>query len=343
MNFPKATVVLDMQYGSTGKGLVSSYLATKDYFDVVINANMPNAGHTAYDQEGNKFVHKVLPSAIFHNPRVLMLGPGSVFSPDRLHEEYERALDHGHLHNTKVLVHAQAVPLTPEMVEAERTGVVTGIASTAQGSGAAMMARISRNKNNPVTALHKYLRAPGGIHVVSHKTYMDLISTAANVLCEGAQGYSLGISQDFYPHVTSRDCTLARLLAEMAMPYRYVERVVGVLRTFPIRVGSTEAGSSGDCYEDQEELTWDQVGVEPEITTVTGRVRRVFSFSHKQIRDAIRECEPTELFVNFMNYLPDAKRSGFVSSVNDLCAVVGGCRVRYLGYGPKATDVVELP
>ena len=61
-------------------------------------------------------------------------------------------------------------------------------------------------------------------------------------------------------------------------------------------------GTSGACYDDQKEIEWTDIGQEPELTTVTKKVRRLFTFSHQQMKDAMWECAPNKLFLNFVNY-----------------------------------------
>lgn len=41
--YPNVTMIVDLQYGSTGKGAIAGYLSTKNDYDTVISANMPNA------------------------------------------------------------------------------------------------------------------------------------------------------------------------------------------------------------------------------------------------------------------------------------------------------------
>ena len=61
-----AHVLVDGQFGSTGKGLLASYLAEKAWdegidFDIVVTSAGPNSGHTFY-HKGEKIVLKMLPS-----------------------------------------------------------------------------------------------------------------------------------------------------------------------------------------------------------------------------------------------------------------------------------------
>ena len=334
----KIDLLVDLQYGSTGKGLAASYLCSKIAYDMVISANMPNAGHVAYDQGGRKFMQKCLPSGVFGNPVFVAIGPGAVFDPDRLHQEVACLLSAGHIANTRILVHENAVPLTADMkAEEEQSGAKT-IASTLQGSMVASVRKMVRDNTKKVIARDAYTPQVGlRIELVDSREWLGIVSSARRILAEGAQGYSLGLNQHFYPYVTSRDCTTARFLADMALPVGMLNKVIGVARTYPIRVGNTADGHSGGCYTDQQELTWGDVGQAPEMTTVTGRVRRVFSFSREQLADAIAANSVDEVFLNFMNYtVPnDSSFADYVSDIVEKC----GSKLAYLGYGPRAGDV----
>ena len=71
-------------------------------------------------------------------------------------------------------------------------------------------------------------------------------------------------------------------------------------RSYPIRVGNTDKGTSGGWYPDQQETTWEALGVEPELTTVTKRVRRVATWSWQQFTDAVRANEPDAIWLGFI-------------------------------------------
>lgn len=337
-------MITDLQYGSTGKGAIAGKLSMTGEFDTVISANMPNAGHTAYDLSGNKFIHKVLPSGIFSSSiKKVMIGPGGVFNPEILENEVNNAINLGHLGNAEVLVHAMSVPLTPEMKTEEENSAVTGIASTAQGSMVAQVEKMRRNTALDVVSRDAYWPDPTlPIRVISNSEWIRTVtSESKNILAEAAQGYSLGINQDFYPYCTSRDCTPARFLSDMALPHKNLAKVIGTMRTFPIRVGNTPKGNSGDCYADQTEVTWDELGFVPEITTVTGRVRRVFTFSEEQLSEAALMTGCDEIFLNFLNYLPKHEQAPFISKVERIVKQ-HGCRVAYIGVGPTPSDITKV-
>ena len=162
----------------------------------------------------------------------------------------------------------------------------------------------------------------------------------AVIFVETAQGFSLGINSGFYPYTTSRECTVGQALADARIPPRFLRRVAMTVRTFPIRVGNT-AGSSGPCYHDQEETSWEELGQTPELTTVTKRVRRVFTFSWEQYRQACRVNQPDLVFANFLNYLkePDAQQE-FLYKLETVAQAETGIRPIILGgHGPMMEDV----
>ena len=324
------TMIVDLQYGSTGKGLLAGYLSNINGYEVCVTANMPNAGHTYIDQGGNKFVFKALPSgAASHHCRWALIGPGAIFDPARLETEYQHLTQH---YGAVVGVHEAAWCLRRYHYENESAAGLEGtVGSTAAGAMAAQVEKMQRGVDN--RAGQVYRPTHKGIRVLSHQEYMSIIYSPVHILAEGSQGYSLGLNAGFWPFCTSRDCTPAAFMAAMALPHTMVEKVIGTMRTFPIRVG----GNSGPWYPDQKEITWTDLGVEPELTTVTGRERRVATFSRQQIRDAAIACDPTELFLNFVNY-----GQSLASTIIEWTDEELGVSVRYLGHGPHHDGVEEI-
>ena len=152
---------------------------------------------------------------------------------------------------------------------------------------------------------------------------------------EVAQGFSLGINSEFYPHVTSRECTVMQGLADARIPASGLARTYMAIRTFPIRVGNTAEGYSGDWYPDQKEITWADLGIEPELTTVTKRIRRIATFSRDQFDDAMAANDPDYVFINFLNYVyPEGAQDEFVDEIRERCGaqIIGG-------YGPTSRDI----
>jgi len=332
----KADIIVDLQFGSTGKGAIAGYLAVHGDYDTVITANRPNAGHTFIDYAGNKMVTKILPNGIVGpNVKHALIGPGAIFSADQLLKELKMFTDFGY-GDINIFIHEAAVLLMPDHKHKEAE--YSRIGSTQQGAGIAQIAKMERDEDNDPLCKGVDFGDPR-VMVVSPQAYYQLINRSKSILMEGAQGYSLGIDAGFWPYCTSRNCTVNQFMSDMAIPHTYLRKVIGVARTHPIRV----AGTSGPCYPDQIETTWEKLGVEAEYTTVTQRMRRVFTFSHDQIIEAIQANQPDEIFLNFCNYIGDEKTGELMSRLNyEMRAQGTDGHVKYLGWGAGVGDIENV-
>lgn len=357
----KATIVVDAQFGSTGKGLIAGYLAERDQPDVVMTAWSANAGHTYIDANGRKFVHCMLANGIV-SPALthVLIGPGSQMDWGLFLREVDSCVDL--LSGKTILVHENAAIIT-DAHRAEEQGPMTKIGSTKKGCGAAMIAKIRRNPDdqNTAGAMREQLLGNGvflgllanwdiNLEIVGNDKYMEVVYAARRIQVEGAQGFSLGINNGFYPYVTSRECTPAQVCVDVNLPLAFVDKVVATMRTYPIRVANryNEAGEqigwSGPCYPDQKELDWKaDLGMEAELTTVTKLPRRIFTFSYEQTKAALSVIRPDEVFLNFCNYMePDevAEVVGTIERAAHELKIPGPMPLaRYYGYGPAVTDI----
>lgn len=355
----KATIVVDAQFGSTGKGLIAGYLATRDQPDVVMTAWSANAGHTFIDANGRKFVHCMVANGIV-SPKLttVLIGPGSQMNVELLRDEILSCADL--LQGKTILLHSSAALILAKHVE-EEAGPMTKIGSTKKGCGAAMIAKIRRNPddNNTVGANAEYMEehiyAPvreAGVFIrtATNAEYMAVVYDAERIQVEGAQGFSLGINNGFYPYVTSRECTPAQVAVDVNLPLAFIDKVVACMRTLPIRVANRyndkgeQIGWSGPCYPDQKELDWEKdLGMEPELTTVTKLPRRIFTLSYEQTKAALSVIRPDEVFLNFCNYMePDevAEVVGTIERAAHELNIPGPMPLaRYYGYGPAVTDI----
>jgi adenylosuccinate synthase len=202
------------------------------------------------------------------------------------------------------------------------------IGSTKQGSAAAVIDKMMRSGKVPTAK--NFLRGTAyQQYVASHMEWRIRLESSTGILAEGSQGFSLGINTQFYPYTTSRDCSPAAFLSNMGLPIPMLSMVIGTCRTLPIRVG----GTSGDCYADQEELSWDELDLPPETTTVTNRVRRIFTYSKMQIEEACWHCAPDLVFLNFANYVEKHYVENIVAHID------GMSTVRWVGFGPAYQDI----
>lgn len=343
------TLVCDLQFGSTGKGLIAGYLAEKEIKpDVVVTAWSANAGHTYIDSNGRKFVHCMLANGIVSpNLKHILIGPGSQIDPDKLWEEMESIRDYLGDRIVQVSIHPHAC-IIQQRHRDEEAGPMTKIGSTKKGCGAAMNEKIRRNPDGRIVAANALVGHPLASFVCTPNEYDYAVDSAKEILVEGAQGYSLGINSGFYPYVTSRECTPAQIMVDCGIPIKRLKRSIGACRTYPIRVANrydedgNMIGWSGPCYGDQEEISFADLGVKAEKTTVTQLTRRIFTFSDEQFFKAIRMTGVDEVFVNFMNYIDgEEEKADFLERVVGLASSYNA-EVTYLGYGPTCDDVVAV-
>lgn len=349
----KATIICDMSFGSTGKGLIAGYLAERDKPDTVISAWSANAGHTNIDANGRKFLHCMLPNGVVSpNLKRVLIGPGSQLDLRLLIDEARECADY--LEGVEVLIHPNACVIQDRHIE-EEAGPMTKIGSTKKGCGAALIEKIRRNPDAKIIAEHfrhtvdiiaRHFGVP--VRVCGQTEYEEAIEDAERIQVEGAQGYSLGINAGFYPYVTSRECTPAQIASDTLLPLAFVGRIVGVMRTYPIRVANRyndkgeQVGWSGPCYPDQQEISFEDIGQRTEYTTVTKLPRRIFTFSAEQCERAMRTIRPHEVVVAFANYCAPDKLIEIESIVNGCSRRLGCGGVKYRTWGPTVKDVEEI-
>jgi len=311
-----AHVLVDGQYGSTGKGVLAAWLALQAMSQgvfphfVISNAG-PNSGHTFY-HGSEKVVLKQLPtfavaSAMLGHAPDIFLSAGAIIDPEILRREAE-------MYPGNIIIHPNAAVITQEDKDSEHSGTVAAVAGTRSGTGAALARKVLRDPSATYGAFSFSRGTPRNVSVGVPALRWDI----ERYFVEVSQGFSLGINQQFYPHCTSRECTVSQALSDACLPPNAHAKTYMAIRTFPIRVGNVDGFSSGDWYPDQMETSWDELGVNPELTTVTQRIRRVATFSREQLEDACRANSPDFVFVNFMNYLPKNEQSGFIDAISEI-------------------------
>lgn len=346
----KVHLIMDFQWGSTGKGLIAGYMAKREDYDTAICAFSVNAGHTYVDVgRGMHMMTQQIPTSGLASPTVktILIGPGSAIHAPTLMDEIEK---HGHmLIGKRIMIHPHAIAIEEYHTEQEIEWGMAKIGSTVHGVGAAMIERVRRNPEDPVTVGSRWVGTEMEQYVCSVGEYQEALQASESAIVEGAQGFCLSIYHGAYPYTTSRDVTPWQIAADCGLPYNWASyiQVIGSTRCFPIRVNN-RTGSSGPCYDDQLELAWEHfadLGVAPEITTVTKLQRRIFTFSREQIIEAAFHCGgywDTKVFLNFANYTHDE------TELKDIIAkietpehgYINGPKVAWLGYGPDDADVV---
>ena len=315
-------IIVDLQFGSTGKGLLAGYLAETTKPDTVITAWAANAGHTYINADGRKFVHTMLANGVVSpSLKRVMIGVGSIIDPVNLLNEIRACEDL--LNGVDIYIHKNAAVIDQRHRDEENAhlGANTKIGSTKKGCGAAQIHRIRRDPDDLNTFgalvesgtnvdINNLMEMVDSIKVVDTDGWLQVLTQADVVQIEGAQGYSLSMYHGLYPYTTSRDVSTAQVLADCGIPFCMtpIVKIYGTARTFPIRVANRydedgkQIGYSGNCYSDQTEITFEDLGQSTELTTVTKLPRRIFTFSAQQIQEAAFMCGVHVLFMNFVNY-----------------------------------------
>jgi adenylosuccinate synthase len=301
-------VLIGGQYGSEGKGQVAAFLAPE--YDLLIRVGGPNAGHKVYEEPKPYPFHQ-LPSGTRVCEAKIMIGAGAVINVGTIMREIGEC----RVSKDRLFIDPQAMIIEPADIKAEQE-LRARLGSTAQGVGMATARRIKRQKNvrlaRDIRELKPFLR-PG------RQVLEESFRAGERILLEGTQGTALSIYHGMYPHVTSRDTTVAGCLAEAGISATRVRKVIMVCRTYPIRVQNPDGGTSGFM---SVELAWEEVArrsgyseaelKEAEKTTTTKLQRRVAEFDWNLLRMAATLNAPTDIALTFVDYIAksntDARR-----------------------------------
>jgi adenylosuccinate synthase len=336
------TIVVGGQFGSEGKGKVVALEAARVKAPVVVRCGGPNSGHTV-DLGGRRVVLRQIPAGVFHPEARLMLAAGCVVDPDLLLAE----LDELELPRNKIVVDPRAILVSERDKDAEGS-LVPRLASTASGTGSAIARRAQRADDVVLVGDCERLVSRVRIERVAPIVHEEL-RRGGDVLVEGTQGFGLSLLHGVeYPFVTARDTTASGFASEVGLSPRSIDRVVMVVRTFPIRVG----GNSGPMLD---ETSWTEIQhlsgapvAIPEYTSVTKRLRRVGHFDIDVVRAAARYNQPTEVAImglDRLDYLNTGVRSVelLTKKASDFIAYLTtelGVAVSWAGTGFGTEDVL---
>lgn len=128
-------IIVGGQYGSEGKGKITSYLAHE--YQMSIRTGGPNAGHTV-EYRGKTYILRQVPSAFVNSKCLLGIGAGALLSiPIFLKEIRECKVERRLFVDTHVCV------IKPKHIEAE-TELRKKIGSTGVGVGTAIADRVQQ-------------------------------------------------------------------------------------------------------------------------------------------------------------------------------------------------------
>ncbi len=269
-------VLLGLQWGDEGKGKIVDVL-TPSYDIIARFQGGPNAGHTLVI-DGQKIVLHTIPSGIFHQRAVNVIGNGVVLDPVTLKKEIEELEALGLDVRSRLLLAKKAHLILPthRVLDAasEKAKGKKKIGSTLRGIGPAYMDKTGRNglragnieyhrfeqmyealrkKHLDLLRLYDYdfdLKSMEeewweGIEVLRSLELSDceyFINEAdkagKRILAEGAQGAMLDIDYGTYPFVTSSNTITAGVLTGLGLAPQRIQRVIGISKAYCTRVGS---------------------------------------------------------------------------------------------------------
>ena len=346
----KLNIIIDGQFGSTGKGLLAGYLAEKypTDFSFTVASCGPNAGHTYINKKGEKLVTHHLPMAgAAGENKSMYICAGSVVRRSTLLEEVKLFSRPG----SEVFLSEDVADVLDCHIgaEAKINSDQMKIASTMKGTGQALADKILRKHNLIHSRIKPRLSAQIDYHGLLEPVklmpsrdmgtrLMDLMDSGETGIMEISQGVDLSINGGFFPYCTSREISVSQALSDAGIHPKYLGKVFMSVRTHPIRVGNVNGNSSGPFYPDSEETTWETIGVTPEYTTVTGRMRRVATWSNKQFANSVKLCRPDVVFLNFINYINEAEKWDLVKTISE----IGGSPQILGGFGPAYQNVRSI-
>ncbi len=302
----KVDVLLGLQWGDEGKGKVVDVLTPK--YDVITRfQGGPNAGHTL---EFNNFKHVLrnIPSGIFHDDKINIIGNGVVIDPISFKVEIDSLLEKGFDIRKKLLISKRAHLILPthRILDAasEASKGASKIGSTLKGIGPTYMDKTGRNgirvgdilsnfdqkyealKQKHIQQLSIYnfeydinefeKGFKEGLECLKQFQFIDseieinkYINSNKSVLAEGAQGTLLDIDFGSYPFVTSSNTVCAGACTGMGVAPNKIGNVFGIFKAYCTRVGS------GPFPTELHDTIGDEMrNIGHEYGSVTGRPRR---------------------------------------------------------------------
>jgi len=287
-------VVVDLQYGDSGKGKVAYYLASHGNYDLVLRYNGgPNAGHTVY-HGGQKYITHCVPVGVLFGIDSIV-GPGCVLNPEGFLEEVKELNKRGINTKGKLFVAKNAHIITDKHLAED--GNETRIGTTRRGIGPVYRDKYARTgiRAENVTELKDYLV---DVHALIHD------GQPHEILGEGAQGFGLDIDWGDYPYVTSSHATTAGAVAS-GMPLDSIRDVWGVVKAYETYVGAKKFQPEGKVFKQIQK-------VGKEFGATTGRPRQTNWLDADLVTNGAQHNSVTKLVINKCDILREVGRWGII-------------------------------
>ena len=307
MNKGKVDALLGIVFGEEGKGKVVDVFTPK--YDIVARfAGGPNAGHTIIF-DGKKFVLRSIPSGIFDEGKLNIIGNGCVIAPDLFMAEAKELETAGYSLKERLHISRRAHLILPTHRVLDRAYEAAKgknrVGTTGKGIGPAYSEKASRTGlrvgdiENDFIQKYQALKARH-LQILADLHYVDFDITAEeeqwlagveymrqfpltdteveinyalaegkSVLAEGAQGTLLDIDHGTYPFVSSSNTVCGGVCTGLGVAPNAIGEVFGIFKAYSTRVGS---GPFPVELFDETGDTIRRIG--NEYGAVTGRNRR---------------------------------------------------------------------
>ena len=307
MKTGKVDALLGIVFGDEGKGKVVDVFTPR--YDVVARfAGGPNAGHTIIF-DGKKFVLRSIPSGIFDEGKLNIIGNGCVIAPDLFMAEARELEAAGYDLKSRLHISTRAHLILPTHRVLDRAYEAAKgknkVGTTGKGIGPTYSEKASRTglrvgdildnfmeKYNALKARHEQILRDlhytdyditaeeqlwlQGIEYMRQFPLTDteieinrLLAEGKSVLAEGAQGTMLDIDHGTYPFVSSSSTTTGGVCTGLGVGPNKIGEVFGIFKAYSTRVGS------GPFPVELFDETGDRLReIGHEYGAVTGRNRR---------------------------------------------------------------------
>ncbi|MEP6465290.1 MAG: adenylosuccinate synthase [Parafilimonas sp.] len=300
-------VILGLQWGDEGKGKIVDYFAP-DYDVIARFQGGPNAGHTLYVGDKKVVLHQI-PSGIFHQNTINIIGNGVVLDPVTLKKECEMVASFGIDVKKNLFISQRANLIVPTHRALDRASEISKgenkIGSTLKGIGPCYMDKTGRNAlrigdigdksfiTQYIKLRLKHQRLLDNFHFTEDITQWEeeffealeflrtlnivngeyfineKINDGKKVLAEGAQGTMLDIDFGTFPFVTSSNTISAGVCTGLGVAPQQINEVLGVTKAYCTRVGG------GPFPTELNDTTGEELRkIGNEFGATTGRPRR---------------------------------------------------------------------
>ena len=326
----KVDALLGIVFGDEGKGKVVDVFTPR--YDIVARfAGGPNAGHTIIF-EGKKFVLRSIPSGIFDEGKLNIIGNGCVIAPDLFMAEARELEEAGYSLKDRLHISKRAHLILPTHRVLDRAYEAAKgknkVGTTGKGIGPTYSEKASRTglrvgdilenfeqKYRQLKARHMQIlsdlhytdfditeeeeRWLQGVEYMRQYPLADTeieinkaLREGKNVLAEGAQGTLLDIDHGTYPFVSSSSTVSGGVCTGLGVAPNSIGEIFGIFKAYSTRVGS------GPFPVELFDGTGDRIReIGHEYGAVTGRNRRCGWLDLVALRYAIMLNGVTQLIM----------------------------------------------